>query len=108
MGEVRVPSRHRGLTYRGRGVRVREESLLYHLAKRVDEPQWAEGTTGEEYLKGLRSAAHDQSARLVLYTPRAAPSPPSSRITRSPKSAAPCLSGWVPRRNLDARYLPGS
>ncbi len=70
MGEVRVPSRHRGLTYRGRGVRVREESLLYHLAKRVDEAQWAEGTTGEEYLKGLRSAAHDQSARLVLYTPR--------------------------------------
>lgn len=70
MGEVRVPPRHRGLRHGGREVRDREESLFYHLAKRVDEGQWAEGITGEEYLEDLRSAAQDPSARLVLYTLR--------------------------------------
>lgn len=70
MGEVRVPPRHRGLTYRGRGVRAREDSLFYHLAKRVDEGQWAEGTAEEEYLEDLRAAARDPSARLVLYALR--------------------------------------
>ena len=70
MGEVRVPPRHRGLRYGGRRVGVREDSLFYHLAKRVDEGQWAEGTTEEDYLEDLRSAARDPSARLVLYTLR--------------------------------------
>ena len=70
MGEVRVPPRHRGLRYGDREVRAREDSLFYHLAKRVDEGQWAEGTTEEDYLEDLRSAAADPSARLVLYTLR--------------------------------------
>jgi len=67
MGEVRVPPRHRGLTYRGREVQARENSLFYHLAKRVDERQWAEGTSEEEYLEDLHSAALEPSSRLVLY-----------------------------------------
>lgn len=70
MGEVRVPPRHRGLRHGNRTVRAREDSLFYHLAKRIDEGQWAEGTTEEEYLEDLRSAARDPSARLVLYTLR--------------------------------------
>ncbi len=70
MGEVRVPPRHRSLRYGDREVRVKEDSLFYHLAKRVDEGQWAEGTTDDEYLEDLRSAAQDPSARLVLYTLR--------------------------------------
>jgi len=70
MGEVRVPPRHRGLRLGDREVRAREDSLFYHLAKRVDEGQWAEGTTEEEYLEDLRSAAEDPAARLALYTLR--------------------------------------
>lgn len=70
MGEVRVPPRHRGLTYGGREVGAWEDSLFYHLAKRVDEGQWAEGTTEEEYLDDLRSAASDRSSQLALYTLR--------------------------------------
>jgi hypothetical protein len=46
----------------------REDSLFYHLARRVDEGQWEEGTMEEEYLLDLRSTASDPSARLVLYT----------------------------------------
>lgn len=70
MGEVRVPPRHRGLRYGGREVRAREDSLFYHLAKRVDEGQWAEGTTEDRYLEDLRSAVQDPYAQLVLYTLR--------------------------------------
>jgi hypothetical protein len=70
MGEVKIPPRHRGLHYRGREVRAKEDSLFYHLAKRVDEGQWAEGTTEEEYLEDLHSAAQDPSAQLILYTLR--------------------------------------
>jgi hypothetical protein len=39
MGEVRVPPRHRSLRHGDREVRTREDSLFYHLAKRVDEGQ---------------------------------------------------------------------
>lgn len=70
MGEIRVPPRHRGLRYGGREVRAKENSLFYHLAKRVDEGQWAERTLEGSYLEDLRSAATDPSARLVLYTLR--------------------------------------
>lgn len=70
MGEVRVPPRHRGLRYGGREVRAKENSLFYHLAKRVDEGQWAERTIEGGYLEDLRSVATDPSARLVLYTLR--------------------------------------
>lgn len=70
IGKVRVPPRHRGLELRGRAVGVREDSLFYHLAKRVDEGQWEEGTTEEEYLEDLRDAASSPAARLVLYSLR--------------------------------------
>lgn len=70
VGEVRVPPRHRGIEHRGRAVRAREDSLFYHLAKRVDEGQWAEETTEEEYLEDLRDAASSPAARLVLYSLR--------------------------------------
>jgi hypothetical protein len=70
MGEVKVPPRHRGLEYQGRAVGAKDESLFYHLARRVDEGQWANGTTEEEYLQDLRNAASDPSPRLVLYTLR--------------------------------------
>lgn len=70
MGEVRVPPRHRDLRLGDREVRAREDSLFYHLAKRIDEGQWAEGTTEEEYLEDLRAAARDTYARLALYTLR--------------------------------------
>lgn len=79
-------------------MRDREESLFYHLAKRVDEGQWAEGITGEEYLEDLRSAAQDPSARLVLYTLRGGnngskPSRTSHSSSRSDRSLKLCGNG---------------
>lgn len=67
MGEVRVPTRDRGLSYQGRTVGTREDSLFYHLAKRVSEGQWRSGTTETEYLRDLRDAVSAPEARLVVY-----------------------------------------
>ena len=67
MGVVRVPTRDRGLSYLGRTVGTREDSLFYHLAKRVSEGQWRSGTTETEYLRDLRDAVSDPEARLVVY-----------------------------------------
>lgn len=67
MGEVRVPPRDRGLSYLGRTVGARENSRFYHLAKRVAEGQWAEGTTEEAYLQDLKDAVRSSDARVVLY-----------------------------------------
>ncbi len=65
--EVRVPSRDRGLSYLGRTVGARADSRFYHLAKRVAEGQWANGTTEEEYSGDLKDAARNPAARPVLY-----------------------------------------
>lgn len=67
MGAVHVPPRDRGLNYQGRTVGAREESLFYHLAKRVGERQWTEDTTEEQYLQDLRDAIRSPEASLVLY-----------------------------------------
>lgn len=67
----RVRQIERGLSYQGRQVREREDSLFYHLAKRVvDDAQWAPGTTEEQYLADLRQAVRSPSARLAAYRDR--------------------------------------
>lgn len=68
-GTRRVPVKHRGLTYLGHTLSDREESLFYHLVKRVLlERQWPEGTMASQYLVDLRRAVRDPAARLALYT----------------------------------------
>jgi hypothetical protein len=65
---VRVPVKHRGLSYEGRVLGAREDSLFYHLVKRVlVEEQWAAGTTATEYLGDLRQAARSPQIQLVVY-----------------------------------------
>jgi hypothetical protein len=67
----RVRVAERGLQYHGRTVRAREDSLFYHLVKRVvADGQWAADTTVEQYLTDLRHAARSPDARLLLYTDR--------------------------------------
>jgi hypothetical protein len=71
---IRVPVRYRGLTYRGRALSEREESLFYHLVKRVlIEEQWSDGTTAAEYLADLRQAVRSPDARLLVYRRRGGP-----------------------------------
>lgn len=67
----RVPVVERGLSYQGRTLRAREESLFYHLVKRVlVNEQWADGTTADEYLTDLRQAVRSSDAHLLLYRAR--------------------------------------
>jgi hypothetical protein len=67
----KVPVKNRGLTYRGVALGERAASLDYHLVKRVVvEGQWAEGTTGEQYVADLRRAASLPHARVVVYEDR--------------------------------------
>lgn len=88
MGRIRVPKDERGLSYLGRTLGPREESLTVHLMRRVNQGQWAVGTTEEEYLEDLRSGLRDPVGRLVLYRMRGGniaailsnnPVPPSRR-----------------------------
>ncbi len=68
---VPVPRRLRGLTYRGRALGQREDSLTLHLFKRVvDEQQWAVGTTAAVYLNDLRRGVRSPAARLAIYERR--------------------------------------
>ncbi len=68
---VRVPPKHRGMTYRSRTLGSREDALLLHLTQRVvAEEQWVHGTDGPEYLDDLRNAVRDPSARLAVYKRR--------------------------------------
>lgn len=67
MPTVRVPPRDRALYHRDRTVGIREDSLFYHLAKRVSEGQWRFGTIEAEYLRDLRDAVSNADARLVVY-----------------------------------------
>ena len=61
----------RGITYQGRVLGEREDSLFHHLIKRilVDE-QWGYGTTASDYLADLRRAVRSPAARLALYRQR--------------------------------------
>ena len=62
-----MPTRYRGLTYRGRTVSACEEPLFYHLVKRVvAEQQWAFGTTARQCLEDLRPAVRHH-IRLGIY-----------------------------------------
>lgn len=92
---IPVPTTLRGQSYQGRALGAREDSFTYHLTKRVvDERQWAEGTTADEYLDDLRRAVRAPSARLAVYarrggniaatmTPTSAAVPPARRTPES-------------------------
>ncbi len=61
----------RGTEYRGHQLGVREDSLRYHLIKRVAiEEQWADGTTMQSYLSDLRHSILAPAARLLVYERR--------------------------------------
>jgi hypothetical protein len=65
---IRVPARHRDLAYEGRTLARDDDSLFYHLVKRVVvEEQWSIGTTADQYLEDLQRAVRWSTARLVLY-----------------------------------------
>lgn len=69
--EVPVPTRLRGLTDQGHVLTARCDSLVYHLIKRtLDERQWADGTTHEEYLADLRRVVCHSASRLAVYERR--------------------------------------
>ena len=69
-----VRTREHGTVYGGRTVGAREESLFYHLSKRVVvEKQWADGTTADEYLADLRRGVRSADAHLLVYNDRAGP-----------------------------------
>ena len=63
---IRVPMRHRGLTYQGHSLAARDDSLIYHLTRRVLDGQWADGTTAEQYVADLRRAIRLPDARLTV------------------------------------------
>ncbi len=64
-----IPIKHRGLTYQGRTLTARADSLFYHLVKRVVvEGQWVSGTSEEQYVADLRRTVQVPGARLLAYT----------------------------------------
>jgi hypothetical protein len=68
---VRIPPTERGIVYGGRRLLPWDDSLFAHLVRRVIvTEQWAAGTTAEQFVGDLRSAARDNSAALVLYLRR--------------------------------------
>jgi hypothetical protein len=68
---VAVSTELRGVTYRGRTLKSRDESLVLHLVRRVlVDAEWAHGTTEQEYEVDLRRAVRDPSGRLVIYARR--------------------------------------
>ncbi len=70
---VPVPTRMRGMSYQGRVLGARDDSLAYHLVKRVlEERQWAEGTTAAQYVADLHRAVRAAS-RLTVYERRGGP-----------------------------------
>jgi hypothetical protein len=65
---VRLRSRDRELTYGGITAGRTADSLALHLAKRVQqERQWIVGTTADDYLTDLRTAARHPGARVLVY-----------------------------------------
>lgn len=70
-GQRSVRVRDRGVGYQGQILGPTADSLMYHLIKRVAiEGQWAAGTTADQYLTDLQSAARSPAARLALYRRR--------------------------------------
>lgn len=70
-GIVPVPTSLRGVAYQHHVLGAREDTLIYHLVKRVGgERQWPEGTTVDTYLDDLRRAVLAPAARLGLYERR--------------------------------------
>jgi hypothetical protein len=65
---VRVRARDRGLTYGDIVIGRIADPLELHLAKRVvEEEQWVDGTTTDEYLADLRASARHPEARVLVY-----------------------------------------
>jgi hypothetical protein len=65
---VRVPGQDRGLIYSGAAIGRTSAPLSLHLAKRVvQDEQWTFGTTEDEYLADLRTAAQHPQARTLVY-----------------------------------------
>jgi hypothetical protein len=65
---IRVPVKDRGSLYEGHALTAREQSITYHLTKRVMiERQWAPGTSAADYLTHQRSAVRYEHARLAVY-----------------------------------------
>jgi hypothetical protein len=64
----------RGTEYLGRTLGAREDSLFYHLTKRVRlEGQWADGATPESYLSDIRRAILVPTSQLLVYERRGGP-----------------------------------
>jgi hypothetical protein len=65
---IRVPGLDRGLSYGGSVIGRVADPLALHLAKRVvQDAQWTDGTTAEEYLADLRAAIQHPRARILVY-----------------------------------------
>lgn len=70
-GIVRVPVAERGIRYGNRQLLARDDSLFAHLVRRVGlDPEWAVGTTAEQYVQDLHRAARSSGARLTVYARR--------------------------------------
>jgi hypothetical protein len=69
--DAMIPTKDRGLSYRGTTLGARDSALTYHLIKRVvGDRQWADGTTADQYVDDLHQAVRAADARLVLYRRR--------------------------------------
>lgn len=69
---VPVPEELVGREFEGEALRAgREDSLTVHRAQRIlNDEQWREGTTQEEFLDDLRRTAAHPEARLAVYETR--------------------------------------
>jgi len=68
---IRIDLDERGASYQGVVLGTLADSFTYHLIKRVAiEQQWADGTTGDDYLQDLRRAIRDTEAHLTVYSRR--------------------------------------
>jgi len=66
-----VPTKLRGTAYQGHILDAREDSLTYHLVKRVvDEGQWTSETTAVQYIADLRRAIRYPLSRRTVYERR--------------------------------------
>ncbi len=68
---VRVRVEDRGLSYEGRMLGARADSLFMHVVKRVvKELQWVGGTSAQQYLLDLHTAARAPSSRVAVFERR--------------------------------------
>jgi hypothetical protein len=69
--QVRVSRDERGVSYMGYTLGVFQDSLVYHLVKRVEiEGQWVYGTTAEAYVADLRAAVRHPAVQIAVYERR--------------------------------------